>query len=278
MSQTWDSETPPPGHDVSGLDWLRILWRGGLIILLIAPAFALQMALRLLERPLFGGARPMTPYITKWVCRACLWAMGLRVKFIGKPMTTPGGLVANHSSWLDIFVLNACATLYFVAKAEIASWPGIGLLARGTGTVFIARDRREAKAQTALFEERLGQGHRLLFFPEGTSTDGLRVLPFKSTLFAAFFAENLPENLCIQPVSVTYHAPQNTDPRWYGWWGDMSFGAHLFATLATPKQGYVEVRFHDPLPIADAAGRKALSQAAFDAVLAGHGLASKETV
>jgi lyso-ornithine lipid O-acyltransferase len=97
-------------------------------------------------------------------------------------MQHKGALVANHASWLDIFTLNACDRIYFVSKSEVAGWPGIGWLARATGTVFINRQGREAQMQKLLFEARLRAGHRLLFFPEGTSTDGQRVLDFKSTL------------------------------------------------------------------------------------------------
>ena len=117
--------------------------------------------------------------------------LGIRLQVTGRPMAERGAVVANHASWLDIFVLNAVSRVYFVSKAEVAGWAGIGWLARATGTVFIARKGTEAKEQQALFEARLRAGHRLLFFPEGTSTDSLRVLPFKSTLFAAFYTHGM---------------------------------------------------------------------------------------
>ena len=177
--------------------------------------------------------------------------------------------MANHASWLDIFVLNAAKRVYFVSKAEVARWPGIGWLARATGTLFIARDRRQAAAQVALFRERLQAGHKLLFFPEGTSTDGLQVLPFKPTLFAAFTDPALGPDLAIQPVSVAYHAPAGADPRFYGWWGDMAFGPHLLSTLTARRQGRVEVVYHPPIRVADHADRKALARAAETAVRGG---------
>jgi 1-acyl-sn-glycerol-3-phosphate acyltransferase len=182
-------------------------------------------------------------------------------------MTGHGALVANHASWLDIFALNSRGPVYFVSKSEVARWPGIGLLARGTGTVFIDRDRRQARAQTNLFRERLAAGHRLLFFPEGTSTDGHRVLPFKTTLFAAFFDHSA--DLSIQPVSVAYHAPPGASPRHYGWWGEMPFTAHLLATLAAERQGGIGIVFHDPVRIADFPDRKALARHLEDRVRAG---------
>ena len=86
-----------------------------------------------------------------------------------------------------------------------------------------------------MFYARLLAGHKLLFFPEGTSTDGLRVLPFKSTLFAAFFEPELHHTMWIQPVSVVYYAPVGEEARFYGWWGDMEFAPHLLKTLAARR-------------------------------------------
>ncbi len=149
----------------------------------------------------------------------------------------PGAIVANHSSWLDIFVLNAAQTVYFVAKAEgRGGGPASAGLPARHGTVFIAAKGTEAKKQQEIFESRLQAGHRLLFFPEGTSTDAIRVLPFKSTLFQAFFSPALEHTMHIQPVTVIFHAPEGEDPRHYGWWGDMDFASHLLKTLATPRQ------------------------------------------
>jgi len=194
-------------------------------------------ALRLIQRPIHGLSRPRTPIITVIVCRLCLRIMGITYQLKGRIMGQNGALVANHSSWLDIFVLNAATRLYFVSKSEVAGWPGIGILAKITGTVFIARDRKQARAQQEVFEARLQEGHRLLFFPEGTSTDNFRVLPFKSTLFEAFFHQNLRDTLYIQPLSVVYTAPGGQDQRFYGWWGDMDFGLSLIH-ISEPTRPY----------------------------------------
>lgn len=250
--------------------WVRLVLRGAAIGLVTYGGLLLLLALRLIERPLFGARRPWTPWITWAVCRFALFAMGIRLILRGAAMTGPGAMVANHSGWLDIFALNAATRLYFVSKAEVAKWPGIGWLARATGTVFITRKGTEAKAQQTLFEERLTHGHKLLFFPEGTSSDACRVLPFKSTLFAAFFTPALRDRLSVQPVSVVWHAPKGADPRFYGWWGDMEFGPHLAEVLAAPRQGSVEVVFHPPLRVADFADRKALTTAAETAVRSAH--------
>ena len=259
MNMTWDDGPPPPEQRIGFWGWCRVTARGLLVAALVFGGLAFLLLVRLVERPVYGQDRPITPHITKSVCRIALRLMGLGLITHGTPMDHRGAIVANHSSWLDIFALNASDKLYFVSKAEVAKWPGIGWLARATGTVFIARDPKQARRQTEIFQDRLLQGHRLLFFPEGTSTDGLRVLPFKSTLFAAFMAPELRDKLSIQPVSVVYHAPPETDARYYGWWGDMEFGPHLIHTLAGRRQGRIEVVYHDPVRVADHPDRKSLA-------------------
>ncbi|HAG25212.1 MAG TPA: 1-acyl-sn-glycerol-3-phosphate acyltransferase, partial [Rhodobacter sp.] len=171
-------------------------------------------------------------------------------------------------SWMDIFVLNAAARSYFVAKSEVAGWPGIGLLARVTGTLFINRKKQHAKAQQAFFKKRLSLGHHLTFFPEGTSSDGVRILPFKSTLFEALLTDNI-KNAAIQPISLRYQPAQGYDARLYGWWGDMGFAGHFWRILTTPQHGDVYVTYHAPLMARDFPNRKALAQACHAKVLAG---------
>jgi lyso-ornithine lipid O-acyltransferase len=239
--------------------WVRVLWRGGLLGLVTYGGLVLLLLLRLVERPLFGMARPWTPHITQWVCRLAFVILRLPLQIRGTPMQQNGAMVANHASWLDIFALNACARIYFVAKSEVSGWAGIGWLARATGTLFIARKGSAAKVQQRAFEDRLRFGHRLLFFPEGTSTDGIRVLPFKSTLFAAFFTHGLEHVMHIQPVTLAFHAPDGADPRYYGWWGDMDFASHLLMVLATRVQGRAEVTFHAPVPVDAFENRKTLA-------------------
>ena len=250
---------PHPVLRIGPLGWLRVGFRGAVLGGITYGGLAVLLALRLIEAPLFGAARPWTPYVTQFVCKSAFAILRLPMSVTGIPMAQKGAIVANHSSWLDIFTLHACQRVYFVAKSEVRGWLGIGWLARATGTVFIARRGAEAKIHAAVLESRLAAGHRLLFFPEGTSTDAIRVLPFKSTLFAAFFAPELAPHMHIQPVTVVYHAPPGLDPRYYGWWGDMEFGPHLLLTLATGPQGRVEVIFHPEVPIAAFPDRKALA-------------------
>ena len=262
MSQpTWNGGDSLP-------DWSRIGWAGRMrivmrvvpIALLIGLGLLVMLPLRLVERAFAGQGRPVTPVITRIVCRLSLMVLGLRLRTHGTPMRERGAVVANHVGWIDILTLNAAQQIYFVSKDDVATWPGIGYLARVTGTLFIERRSAQALEQKSLFETRLGAGHKLMFFPEGTSTDGLRVLPFKSTLFAAFFSDALVDILSVQPVSVVYTAPRGADPRFYGWWGDMDFGPHLLQVLAAPRQGSVDITFHPPVRVADFASRKLLAQ------------------
>ncbi|MGL4281233.1 MAG: lysophospholipid acyltransferase family protein [Albidovulum sp.] len=265
----WQREDAPDPVRIGPLGWVLMALRipalgvvcyGGLVILVL---------LRAVEAPLFSPDRPVTPLVTRGVCRAALAILGIRYRVRGRPMPARGAVVANHSSWLDIFALNACQSVYFVSKAEVARWPGIGWLARATGTVFIARDPKEAKAQQAEFEARIRAGHKLLFFPEGTSTDGRGVLAFKPTLFAAFFTHGLEQVMQIQPVTVIYRAPKGRSPRFYGWWGDMDFAPHFLIVAAQWPQGSVEVVFHPPVAVDAFGDRKALARCSEAVVRAG---------
>ncbi|MEO3414155.1 lysophospholipid acyltransferase family protein [Roseovarius sp. CAU 1744] len=248
--------TLPP---IGAAGWLRAGLRGVAIGVILLAGVLATLILRVIEVPLYGQRRPFSPYLTQWVARSWFVVLGMRHAAQGQRMDLPGAVVSNHVSWLDIFTLNARKRIYFVSKAEVAGWPVIGFLASLVGTVFIARDPKQAKAQTELFERRLTAGHKLLFFPEGTSTDGLRVLRFKPTLFQSLFSPELRDRLHVQPVTVVYRAPAGTDPRFYGWWGEMDFGPHLLRVLAAPRQGSVTVIYHDPVKVADFADRKVLA-------------------
>ncbi len=266
---TWRSDSDPDHLALGPGDVARVALRGLPLIALVFGGLLILLLIRLIERPLCGLRRPVTPHITQFVCRNAFRILGIRYTTAGSPMPGPGAIVANHSSWLDIFALNAAKRIYFVSKAEVATWPGIGRLARATGTVFIKRERGQAAAQIGIFRDRLAAGHKLLFFPEGTSTDGRRVLDFKPTLFAAFFDGALRDTLSIQPVTVNYTAPRGQDPRFYGWWGDMALAPHLLATLAAKPQGEVTVIYHTPVNVRDFADRKQLAKATELTVRAG---------
>lgn len=269
MTQTWRAAREPEVLPIGPSGWLRVGLRGAALAVLLLTSLIVLLLVRLIEKPVWRTHRPWTPHITQFVCRMAFVILGMRHRIEGTLMTGKGAVVANHSTWLDIFALNARKRIYFVSKSEVANWPGIGLLARATGTVFIQRNRQEAKRQKDIFEIRLKAGHKLLFFPEGTSTDGTCILPFKSTLFAAFFVPKLRDILQIQPVTVKYDAPTGEDTNFYGWWGDMEFGSHLLRMLAARRHGAVLVTYHPPLRVADFDNRKTLAQACEKAVRLG---------
>ena len=272
----WNSEDAPDPLELGFVGCCLVLLRGLPLAIFVFGGLIILLILRVFERPFFGVRRPVTPYITQFVCRNAFRILGMGFRTSGSLMREHGAVVANHSSWLDIFALNARKRIYFVSKAEVAKWPGIGWLARATGTVFIERNPKKAREQTRIFETRLNAGHKLLFFPEGTSTDGLRVLPFKTTLFAAFFADELRDFMYVQPVSVVFHAPKGQPDRFYGWWGDMEFGPHLLKTLGARRQGSVELIYHSPARVCDFENRKALAAHCEEAVRHAHALARLE--
>lgn len=269
MTPTWRSEDEMALRRPSGRDWLRVLRRGSPMAIVVFGGLAIHLLLRIPERAIHRDARPWTPHVTVAVCRLALRTLGLRHRTEGRPLNHPGAAVANHASWLDVLTINASSRVVFTAKEEVAHWPGIGWLARATGTLFVSRDRAAAKEEARRVEQRLSSNERLLFFPEGTSTDGQRVIPFKAALFSALYGEGVPDEAHVQPVTVVYEAPEDSDPRYYSWWGDMDFGPHLLHILAAPRHGNVTVRWHPPLAVKDFTDRKALAKAAEEAVRAG---------
>lgn len=260
---TWDDGSKPRDAPMGlanlAVAGVRVLLIAVVIFGFIGPMVLLRMC----------GFIQLSQRLVQLACRLILMFMGLRLSTVGSAMQMPGGVVANHSTWLDIFVLNGVQKVLFVSKVEVAKWPLIGMIARSVGTIFIKRKQSDALKQRDTFQERLGAGHRLLFFPEGTSTDGRRVLPFKSTLFAAFFAPEVRNDVWIQAVTVAYFAPDGRDERYYGWWGDADFFPHFFNVLGQIKQGSVQVKFHSPVRVCDMPDRKVLARVTQGSVAAG---------
>jgi lyso-ornithine lipid O-acyltransferase len=198
--------------------------------------------------------------------RGCCRIAGLRVRVCGAPaLSGPTLFVANHVSYLDIVVLGGLVDAGFVAKAEVAAWPLIGWLARIGRTVFVERRAGTCAAQCNALAGRLRAGENLILFAEGTSSDGGRVLPFKSSLFAA--VEHAPGGpaIRVQPVTIAYARLRGGLPidyalrPLYAWYGDMELAPHLWAVLSLPG-AVIEVRFHAPLVAAEFGSRKALAR------------------
>jgi 1-acyl-sn-glycerol-3-phosphate acyltransferase len=196
---------------------------------------------------------------------------GIHVTIIGAPLKDRGVLmVSNHTSYLDILALGGITRVSFVAKSEVASWPLFGTFARLQRTVFVQRDHR-AKTGEARDEirNRILEGDALVLFPEGTSSDGNRVLPFKSALMGAAEsqigtdASGQPIYVPVQPVSITYTGlhgiPMGRENRpLFAWYGDMELVDHLWEGLKTGPVDVV-IEFHPPLTVDMVGGRKKLA-------------------
>ncbi len=167
---------------------LYLVWTLGLM-----PVQGVGLALR----------RPWSRRLPTVYHRGCCRMLGFRVRVVGAPTAArPALFAANHVSYTDIMVLGSLIAGSFIAKAEVAGWPLFGWLAKLQRTVFVDRQMRNTRQQRDAMIERLAMGDALILFPEGTSSDGNRVLPFKSALFSA--AENMIAPIAVQPVSIAY--------------------------------------------------------------------------
>jgi 1-acyl-sn-glycerol-3-phosphate acyltransferase len=157
-------------------------------------------------------------------------AMGVRLKVTGE--RPQGGLmVSNHLSYLDILVFSAALPVFLVSKIEIGSWPLFGILSRAGGALFVDRSSRaSAEATTEQIAERLRGVVPVLFFPEGTSTDGQRVLRFHSRFFIPAVEAGIP----VTAAAVRYLQADGSAESNLCWFGDEDFAPHLLRTLAGP--------------------------------------------
>ena len=206
--------------------------------------------------------------------RTCLKIVGIDVQVRGKRCRNhPVLFAANHSSYLDITVLGATMPISFVAKAEVAKWPLYGLLAKLQRTVFVDRQVRNVVEQRAHMAARLEAGDDLVLFPEGTSSDGNRVLPFKSALLSTAEIEIKSKPVSVQPISIAYThldgIPLGRHFRpFYTWFGDMDMASHIWQMMALGKLRVV-VEFHSPITVEEAGSRKILAQRCWASVAGG---------
>ena len=240
---------PDPLPPLTWREKFRAVWRGAAILLVTALLIPVYLLARLLP-----GRQP-----DRWV--AGFWGglllrlCGVKVEIHGAPMAEPGALVANHVSRLDILTLAAAAPTHFVSKSEVAHWPVVGFIARIADAEFIERRPAQAREHEARLAKRIKDGDLLCFFPEGTSTDGLVVLPFKTTLFEIFSKTGAKA----QPVSLKYTPPAHLPRRFYGYYDDLSFGDSAGAALGRSVGGVVRVTFHPPVDPADFPDRKRMA-------------------
>jgi 1-acyl-sn-glycerol-3-phosphate acyltransferase len=184
--------------------------------------------------------------------------LGLEIAASGEAPRGEFLLVANHLSYLDVVVLGSLLEATFVAKAEVARWPVVGIVSRSVQTVFIDRGRkRDLLRVLPLLERRLRSGGSVVLFPEGTTSDGSGVLPFKSSLFEVAVRTRRPAHVASLSYSTPAGAPHPA--RAVCWWGDMTFWTHLTELLRLPGLK-ARVEFA-PVPLF-AADRKRLARVA----------------
>ena len=226
-------------YNESGL-WpqLRRVWRVVCVVLYLLWGFVLAFLL---------GAF-WSPYRTvvlaakqRW-CQGFLRILGVELTVTGRKVEAPVFLVSNHVSWLDIPLIASQRHLYFLSKAEVGDWPLIGILARAMGTLFIKRGSGESVRKAQEIAGRLQQGHTVLVFPEGTTTDGTGLRRFFPQLFDAPLSAGVP----VQPLAIRYLDSQGAPDQDMAFVGDDEFHHHLWAMLLRRE---IRVRLHFCAPL-----------------------------
>jgi 1-acyl-sn-glycerol-3-phosphate acyltransferase len=220
------------------------------------PGLALQALLARLP----GRAKERFPRIY-W--RVLGWILGLEIRMIGAQVTNvrPVLFAANHSSWLDIVALGSVLPASFIAKNEIAGWPVVGTVARLGRTEFVSRGRATLKEEQHRMAERLNGGDNFILFPEGTTSDGNRVLPFLASFLTLAFGEAQPT---VQPVAVVYDEldglpVRRCDRPMVSWHGHMAIGPHA-ASLLKHKSVRATIWLGEPIAPGEIHNRKELGR------------------
>jgi 1-acyl-sn-glycerol-3-phosphate acyltransferase len=239
------------------------------IVLLTLVLFPFQLLGIVFRLPIQRGI----PWLYHRILRALI---GVRVRVIGKRSTDfPLLILANHSSWLDIVVITALTPAVFVAKKEVAGWPIFGWLARLQRTVFVDRQRRHRTgAATQEIAERLTGGDAVVLFAEGTSSDGNRVLPFRSALIGAVHhaigSSTHHDRVTVQPLSLAY-VNQSGLPLGHAfrsrvaWYGNADLVPHLLGVCSAGAVDVV-VSWGEPVSYDMSADRKDIARVAEQAV------------
>lgn len=244
---------------VSSEGWsTRGIFRISLLLIMSLPVLTIQSIMVRVSR------KHWWTYAGLWHRLACR-IIGIRIHEIGKPPKNKSTLyVVNHISWVDILVLGGILkNASFVAKSEIAGWGMVGSACALQRTLFVNRTRRSDSAkQRDELTNRIKEGNSLILFPEGTSTDGMHVAPFKSALFsvAEMANHNLDTSLCIQPVTLSYTEINGmplvrSQKPWVAWIGDMELLLHLKQFLGRARI-VATVEYHEPISLEEAGSRK----------------------
>ncbi|MAY19500.1 MAG: 1-acyl-sn-glycerol-3-phosphate acyltransferase [Erythrobacteraceae bacterium] len=224
--------------------WLRLSRRVAMLVALIVIFVPLHYLFRIVA---YGSPFPM------WFLRYAAWVSGARVKVEGTHLKRDVFYVANHVSWMDILSLaGACGTA-FVAKAELEKAPVVGWLAGMNRTVYVKREHRLGVAeQINALKEALADNWAVTVFPEGTTTDGQSLLPFKTSMLSVL--EPPPPGVLVQPVLLDY----GQVAEWIGWIGEEGGLNNAKRVLARKGTFELRIRFLEPFSPADYVGRKAI--------------------
>jgi lyso-ornithine lipid O-acyltransferase len=243
-----------------------VLLAFAILTLLLAPFQLIGIVFKL---PLQRGL----PYIYHRILRALI---GIRIREIGtRSHDSPLLILANHASWLDIVVITSLTPAVFVAKKEVAGWPIFGWLAKLQRTVFIDRERRHRTgAATQEIAERLNGGDAVVLFAEGTSSDGNRILPFRSALIGAVHHaignSTHHDRVTVQPLSLAYinlnGLPLGRAFRSrVAWYGKADLIPHLIGVCSAGAVD-VTVSWGEPVSYDMSADRKDIARVAEQAV------------
>ena len=260
---TWEKENvdeiPPIGffHVLIGLLRLLVFLPLTVFLVIIFLIFKAILKPLNLNYPVFLIRKSWSVLILR--------LFGLKLKVIGKQSYNSTIFVSNHISWTDILVIQSVLDIIFVAKSDVKKMPGLGFLAGIANTVFIDRNPQKISKDSLILKKKIEKGELICFFPEGTSTDGLRVLKFKSGFFQLLFDGIYNQNEYIkrvQPLSIYYKVHnKNLSKDFYGWWGSMSIISHITKILCL-SSGSVVLKFHDSLNSEEFNDRKEIALAA----------------
>lgn len=216
----------------------------------------LSLLLCLLPHLIWRLARRPSPWPRHFLGLAAR-SVGARVRTEGQPPQGEMFIIANHVSWIDILALGGATGTAFVAHDGIARWPIIGWLAAQNNTIFVARDRRGALGIQIEGLRAAMAGHQpVALFPEGTTSDGIGLLPFKPTLLSVLLPP--PRAVMVQPVHIDYGAATAQ----IAWHGEESAGANAARLFGRKGALPITLRFLEPFDPATHADRKAISAAA----------------
>lgn len=262
LTPSLEAVAPDAPASLDAMGWLRFwgrsIWLGAALAVCLIP----------------HGFYPLMGWPSRWprrFLRLATRASGIKVTVVGAPLRQDVFFVANHLSWTDICIIGGLTGTAFVAQDKIADWPVIGWLAKLNHTIFVSRTARLTVAnQIDELRAALAEHQPVTIFPEGTTTDGGYLLPFKASLFQVLMPP--PRALMIQPVLLEFDRA-GRDLAWIGVEGAPD---NARRTLSRKGSYHCRVHFLEPFDPGDHPDRKTVSaacrsrlEAALEAALGG---------